>query len=242
MLRKLLVLIILLVISCSPDSGTNEEIALELTAEEESFLEEYEYITFKLDPNSNGAPLSEKWTNELKLFLAGDITPEYRDLVEKEVSILNNLISDGTKIETVSMVDESNVRLYLGPSSEIEPFWPDMFEILRNANFLGYAVYSYDGNFNIYDGRIWVANDGMPIFRHELGHILGLGHASITYCGDESLNDRSYMCSSLAREYSNFDKGIIETLYHPAIQTGQNFEQLRPVVEELLLTDDIVLW
>lgn len=239
MFKKSLFLFILVFVSCSSDSES-EEMATVLSEEEEAFLEQYEYITFKLDPSSNGAPLSEKWTGELNLFLGGGITSEYRALVENELVFLNDLITDGTILKTVDSVEESNVQLYLGPSSEIEPFWPDMFELLRNANFSGYALYSYNGSFNIFNGRIWVKNDGMPIFRHELGHILGLGHSSVTYCSAESLDDRSYMCSSLAKEYSDFDKGIIKVLYHPDIQTGQNFMQLSPIIEELLLTDKVI--
>ena len=81
----------------------------------------------------------------------------------------------------------------------------------------------------------------MPIFRHELGHILGFGHASDSYCDNDVPEERSYMCSSLAQEYSSIDKAMFKTLYHPDILPGVTFDVLRPSIENLLLSGEISL-
>ncbi|MEX0275514.1 MAG: hypothetical protein AB3N16_14160 [Flavobacteriaceae bacterium] len=116
-----------------------------------------------------------------------------------------------------------------------------MYQRIANANFHGYALYTSSGGYVMRNGRIWVRNDGMPIFRHELRHVLGLGHASDSYCGANTDANRSYMCSGLANVYSKFDKGILRTLYHPQIGAGKTFDELRSVITELLLKDSISL-
>lgn len=233
--------ILVFTISCSKESPNSIIEEEKLTAEEELFLEEYEYVTFKLDPNSSGAPLSEKWEGEIRIFLDGEISPEYREDVVDVLSSYNSFFTNGASCLLVDTVAESNVRVVLGEKEAIKTLWPDMFNIIDNSNFIGYALYNYDGNYNIFTGRIWVNNTGMPIFTHELGHVLGFGHASSTYCGSNTSNNRSYMCSSLSNGFSDFDEGIMKTLYHPNIEVGKSFEQLKPIIEELLLTDEISL-
>ena len=129
--------------------------------------------------------------------------------------------------------------MVLGEKEAIEMLWPDMYSLINDGNFSGYALYNYNANYDIVSGRIWVNNAGMPIFTHELGHVLGFGHASTTYCGSNTGNNGSFMCSSLSNGFKNYDEAIIKTLYHPNIEVGRTFEELRPIVEALLLSDEI---
>jgi len=235
-MKKLILFVLIgFVFSCSTDQESSELEPIALTDEQNRFITEYEYVTFKLDPNSSGAPVSEKWTGEVKLFLDGTITAEYRDEVANTIDSYNDLITDGTTIVLVDTFDESNVHLVLGDTDVTESLWPDMFSLIDGSSFSGYALYNYDSNFNINTGRIWVNNAGMPIFRHELGHILGFGHASSEYCGANP-SIRSFMCSNLSEEFSPFDTGMVKTLYHPNITVGKNFNDLRPLITELLLS------
>ncbi|MGB3149192.1 MAG: hypothetical protein WBB27_00905 [Maribacter sp.] len=233
--------VLLLGLSCSKDSENpvfKEDV---LTVEEELFLEEYEYVTFKLDPNSSGAPLSEKWEVDIKIFLDGEISPEYRAEVGAAILNYNEFFKNGISCVLVDTVSESNVRLVLGEKEAVEMLWPDMYGIIDEGNFIGYALYNYNGNYNIINGRIWVSNTGIPIFTHELGHVLGLGHASSTFCDSNTTDTKSFMCSSLSNGFSDFDKGILRTLYHPSVEVGKSFQGLRPVIEDLLLSNKIVL-
>lgn len=205
------------------------------------FLEEYEYITFNLAPDSFGASMNEKWSTDVKLFLDGTFSNEYRAEVEIALARFNNLLSAGISIQLVETVEESNIHLIFGEKEDIREVWPDMFDAIENVNFLGYALYNSDEDFNITTGRIWVKNASVPLFRHELGHAIGLGHASDTYCEGNFISNQSFMCSFLKDELSVFDEAIIKTLYNPEVKVGLTFLQLKPIIEELLLTDVVLV-
>lgn len=246
MVRRFLFLLSLIVVSCSSDDSDiakdgDEQGQSQLTEEQLSFIEEYQYVTFNFSPTSFGGNLNEKWSGEVKIFLDGEADSGYQQSIENQISIINDYMNDGTTILVVNTLSESDVHLYLGPEEDIQSLWPDMFSAISQGTFQGYALYSSNSSSNINVGRIWVNNDGMPIFTHELGHILGAGHASDTYCGQNSGANRSFMCSSLSNQFSPFDIGIIKTLYHPDITVGKTFQQLQPIIEELLLSESISL-
>lgn len=210
----------------------------ELTEEQLAFIEEYEYVTFNFSPTSFGGSVNEKWIGEVPIFLDGTIDEGYRQDVTREIAELNTLITDGTQLTLVNNLSEADIHVYLGDEADIQSLWGDMYSFISSGQFQGYALYNGGGG-QIVNGRIWVKNSGMPIFRHELGHILGFGHASDTYCDNDGPEARSYMCSSLSQQYSSFDRAMIQMLYHPDILPGLTFEQLSPEVERLLLRGEI---
>ncbi|MEM8764580.1 MAG: hypothetical protein AAGD88_12250 [Bacteroidota bacterium] len=235
----------LMISACGNDDGPNTDGDFmqpqELSPQQEAFIEEYEYVTFNFSPTSFGGDRNEKWSGVVRLSLEGTIADSYRQGVENQLEVWNNFITDGTRLELTDEVANANIRLYLGQESEIESIWPDMYDLISAGNFSGYALFNRDGNFNITIGRIWVKNTSIPLFDHELGHIMGLGHASGTYCQQFNDPSRSFMCSGLAPEFSSFDAAMIETLYHPDIEVGRTFSQLRPIIRALLLSETITI-
>ena len=222
--------------SCSEDKKEPEA----LTAEEEAFITEYEYVTFNFSPTSFGGLVNEKWIGDIPIFLDGAITEAYIERINQELQLLNDHMTDGSMLRLVNSVEASKIHLFLGNEDEIAGLWPDMYTLVSGGQFQGYALYNA-GAGQILQGRIWVKNSGRPIFRHELGHILGFGHASDDYCNNSGSQERSYMCSSLAEDYSNFDAAMIQMLYHPEVLPGLTFEALRPTVEALLRSGEIQL-
>lgn len=204
---------------------------------QKNFIDEYIYVTYNLSPTSNGGSRSVKWRNELKLFIDGDITANYQQTVASSLEEFNVLITDGTTLNRVNTLEESNVHLILGPPSSIEYIWPDMFSLIENSSYQGYAMYTSNNNNYIYKGRIWVNTSGKGIFIHELGHILGFGHASSLYCDN---GDRSYMCSSVAQEFNTIDVEIIKALYHPGTAVGLTQTEMRMLIEEYVLANSIL--
>ena len=231
--------------ACGKDEGSNADGGSmqpqELSAQQEAFIEEYEYVTFNFSPTSFGGDRNEKWSGVVQLSLEGTIADSYRQDIENQLEVWNDFITDGTRLELTDEVSNANIRLYLGQESEVESLWPDMYERISAGNFSGYALFNRDGDFNITVGRIWVKNTSIPLFDHELGHIMGLGHSSNSYCQQFNDPSRSFMCSGLAPRFSNFDAAMIKTLYHPDIEVGRTFSQLRPIVTALLLSEEITI-
>ena len=244
---------LVLLVSCSTDkeniNSIIEEIESEekiepprsLTAIELEFIDEYEYVTFNLAPDSFGAAVNEKWVTDIKLFMSGPISSFYVDQVEIALSNFNQLFGEGTTIQLVSTIEESNIQLIFGDKDAIREIWPDMYEVIGDVNFSGYALYNRDGEFQITRGRIWVKNASIPLFAHELGHTIGLGHASNSLCTGNAETNQSFMCSFLRDDFSAFDKAIIQTLYNPKVEAGLNFTQLKPIIEELLRNEVVLV-
>jgi hypothetical protein len=207
------------------------------TNNEKDFISEYHYLTYKLSPTASGATVSEKWGLALKLYLSGSITNEYRSRVQGYIDTYNSFFTDGFVIELVDTEAASNVRLILGPESAVSNVWPDMYQLINGGNFGGYALYNSDFNYNINFGRIWVKTDTEPIFLHELGHIIGLGHTRSAYCGNTERN--SIMCSGPASNFSTWDREIIKILYRSEITTGKSFNDLKPLIEQFLLDGEV---
>lgn len=225
-----LIFISLMVSSCTKDDDSEKELTKELSEQQKEFIEEYNHVVVD--------DLNLKWKKEIKLFLDGAITTDYEGMVNSTLATFNSFFSDGMKITLVNTLGESNVHLYYGSKNEIINLWPDIYNAIDDST-VGYGSSSWSSDSpqgeKIIDlGRIWVdQNTGMPLFSHELGHVLGLGHSSQKYC------DSSIMCSIPAQEFSSFDKAMIQILYHPQIKSGASFEEMEPIIRELLLTEEI---
>lgn len=240
-----LILSILLFFNCStsddspdspttpPEENTNTE---ELTKAETDLLSQYEHMVFNFDSEWEGPEFNSKWAGEVKMFLDGEVSEEFVTSIQEVLTELNTFLTDGTSFALTNDVEEASIHLFSGTREELGGLWPDMIDVMNGRSFSGFYLYQWDSNFNIFAGRLWVGNQGMPLLRHELGHILGLGHADATGCGS---GQRSIMCSGLANDFSDADEAIIRLLYHPSIPTGLSYEQLRETLEELLRTNAV---
>lgn len=208
-----------------------------LTNSQKQFLSEYLYLTYKLSPTASGGSLSEKWQGEVKLYMEG--TPDnYETVVQEYLEEFQELMTDGTTLEIVDTQEASNIHLIMGPTESVANTWPDMHALISGSNFGGYALYNTNVDYQIHVGRIWMASPGEGLFKHELGHILGLGHTSDLYCENEST---SVMCPGAAAKFNTFDREIIKILYHPNTPVGLNYSEMSGLVTALLLNGDVVL-
>ncbi|TVZ16100.1 Ig-like domain-containing protein [Maribacter sp. MAR_2009_72] len=208
-----------------------------LTNFQKSFVNEYIYLTYKLSPTASGGNLSEKWQGAVQLYIEGDLPSDYAATVENYLDEFRALMTDGTTIELVATPEESNVHLIMGPTSAVVTIWPDMYDLISDGNFGGYALYNTDSDYQIYKGRIWMRGPDEGLFKHEFGHIIGLGHTSDQYCDTEAT---SVMCSGPADQFSTFDQEIIKTLYRSETPVGLDQNAMRSLLTDYLIQGDIV--
>lgn len=209
-----------------------------LTNYQKSFIDEYIYVTYKLSPTASGGPLSEKWQGQINLFLEGNLPANYEQTVQGYLEEFNAFFTDGTNLALVTTQEESNVHLIMGPTTSVQQEWPDMYSLINGSGFGGYALNTSNVDYNLNNGRIWMQNDNEGLFKHELGHIIGLGHTSDAYCDGTS---NSVMCPGTAVEFTVFDTHIIKTLYRTETPVGLSQAQMRVLVDEYLVQGDIVL-
>ncbi len=199
---------------------------------QKDFIEEYLYViydmSYKKDDENN---LSKKWKGEVKLFLVGNITDDYKKIVKERLNKFNSFMTDGTALSLVDSKEESNIHLILGDKSSIKDVWEDMFKIIEKSEHNGFSMWAGMNNY-ITEGRIWVSSSDKGLFMHELGHILGFGHASDVYCGEDD-KERSFMCQvSAPSKFNSFDIEIIKALYHSDSKVGIRKSEMKKLIEE----------
>lgn len=236
------------VVSVSDSKGAKKEATITLnvldvddgplTNFEKSFIDEYIYLTYKLSPTASGGAVSEKWQGEVKLFMEGDLPTDYQQTIQAYLDEFNSFLSDGTNILLVDTQEESNVHLIVGPSSSVINEWSDMYSFIKEGSFTGFALYDSNGSYNIFNGRIWMEYGNEALFKHEFGHIIGLGHTSDTYCDGQTW---SVMCPGAASEFNTFDREIIKALYRTETPVGLTQGEMRTLVTAYLLQGDISL-
>jgi hypothetical protein len=210
-----------------------DETAL-LTEEQKELVTYFQYLTLWKGPYVNEVDSNRKWTSPLKLHLSGAISDEYRATVESVLFQYNTLFTDGDfSITLIENADEADGNLFFGPKEEVEDIWPDMYEMIKDGNYGGYAM-TPSQNAVLLSTRIWISNPIESLFKHELGHALGFGHSNRCDAGN------SIMCSMVGAdsEISPIEADIIRYLYHRDFPAGLSEAEIKKVLANLIVNEE----
>lgn len=206
-----------------------------LTELQKDIVEQFKFLTLFEAQTSPTQQIMRKWNEPMTLFLDGTISASFKTSVENVINEYNEIMSSGDfSISLVETEDEANTVLFFGEKSEVEAVFPEMYEDIKDLTVSGYARGSFQGNF-YNSAQIWISNATDALFKHEMGHALGLGHSE--FC--DSPNP-SVMCSTITpgSDFLTVEKDAISYFYHADMPSGLNAGEIDFNAANLILLED----
>jgi len=209
-----------------------DEITL-LTEEQKQLVAYFQFLTLWKGPNNTPVDFNQKWGSPMKMYLDGSISTDFNTTVQSVIAQFNTLTSTGDfDISLVNNLQEANAHVFFGAKSEVEAIWPDMYDIIKDASFDGYASTPSENGF-LLSTRIWVSSDYEVLFKHELGHALGFGHSN--RCDTE----KSFLCSTIEIDNNilSIEEDVIRYLYHSDMGVGLSESEIETILANMLLNE-----
>lgn len=236
MKNKLLLLLLTLIIasSCSKD----EEDILpesELSEYEIDIIDYFKDVALGFE-FGNASSVTRKWNSELRVFIGGEPDSELINELESIITELNELATDGFRVNIVNDSLQSNYYIFFGAGTEYAEIFPSQSNLV-DSNWALFSVFWNDQN-QFTSGHMYVdimrANSTKQkhLLREELTQSLGLAKDSPLYM--ESIFQSAWTTTI---EYASIDKDLIRLLYHPDMSVGLNKNQVDIVLKEILISD-----
>lgn len=184
-----------------------------------------------------------KWRKPMSLFIHKDgELNEQTTTILNTINSINNISSDGFKIEITEDYKNANTFLYLCKKEKIEELAPNFYELLNNSINDEYSGFSYVEfkwtNFVITKALIFVDSESsIDEQKHaiieELTQSIGLLNDSDKY-HDSIFYETDSIQSSRISQYSKMDIALINFLYNPKMKPGFNNRTADLVIKKIL--------
>jgi predicted Zn-dependent protease len=204
-----------------------------LTEPQKELILYFQYLTLWKGPNNTPVAFNQRWEDPMIIYLMGNFIEAYKTTVENVSDQFNQFMVEGDfDISLTEVEEESNTQVFVGTKAEVAAVWPDMYEIIKDKTYDGYAITPSE-NAILLSSRIWLSSDYEVLFQHELGHALGLGHSDLCE------TDQSFMCSniSLDKQIMPMEQDIIKYLYHKDMHSGLSESEIEKVLANILLNE-----
>lgn len=203
-----------------------------LTPEQTELISYFQHLVYWKGHANTPVERNQKWASTMKIYLQGTISNEFAATVDDVMAEYNEIFNDGFSIVTEENESESNASVFFGSESELENVWPDMFEIVKDGGYSGYAITPSNAH-QLSNSRIWISNPAAVLFKHELGHALGFGHSN--KCQSES----SFLCSQIStdNDFLPEELSIIRYAYHDRLQEGLTEEEAEAVLADIIVNE-----
>ena len=189
-----------------------------------------ESFIFQVPFDETEFPLFKR-TENVKLFLSGKVTNNLKDVTQLTINEYNELFLDGFEMGIIEDSLSANVQLYSSTVEELGAKWPEFHELaLQNPGLGGIAGGT----------KIWIADYAHNIrtVKHEMGHIIGLGHSPSSQCN--SNDDNSIMCGGVGKaglDFSDVDRKLINYYYHPNMPDELPGNEVEARLTEIILSE-----
>ena len=177
--------------------------------------------------------VTRKWRSPLRIFVGGQPTTDILDELDPVIEEINALTLDGFQIQLTQDSSASNFYIYFGSGAAYGKLYPGIAH-LTDGNWGLFSVF-FNGLDEIYQAHMYVDifRADLPAQRHllreELTQSLGLARDSFRY--PQSIFQQNWTTTTM---YAQIDRHLIQALYHPAMTTGLNCDQVRPVLDQIL--------
>jgi len=234
MKNKLLLLLFILIAlsSCSKD---DENIILpesEFSEYEINVIDYFKDVALGFE-FGNVSRITRKWNSEVNISIGGEANDELINELEKIKTEINELATDGFKINIVNNSSQSNYYIFFGSGSDYAQLYPSQTNLV-DSNWGLFSVFWNSQN-QLISGHMYVdinrANlaEQKHLLREELTQSLGLARDSQKY--PESIFQSAWTTTT---EYTSIDSDLIRLLYHPDMSTGLTEAQVDVVLKEIL--------
>ncbi|KAB1158544.1 DUF2927 domain-containing protein [Tenacibaculum aiptasiae] len=234
-MKNKLLLLLFILITLASCSINDENIVLpesEFSEHEINVIEYFKEVALGFE-FGNASKITRKWNSDLNIFIGGEKNKELITELEKIIKEINELVTDGFKINIVNDSSQSNYYIFFGSGYEYAQLYPSQVNLVE-SNWGLFSV-SRNSQNQLIKGKMYVdiyrANlvEQKHLLREELTQSLGLARDSKKY--PESIFQSEWTTTN---KYALIDRDLIRLLYHPDMSVGLTETQVDKVLKEIL--------
>ena len=175
-----------------------------------------------------------KWTNPMKMFISQK--EKYKtqvSIIKETIEKINNLVSDGFRIELTESANKSNTIIYLANKERINELRKTFLKEF-DVDFVGLADVEFDlSSFNILKARIFIDTDEKleeqkATILEEITQSIGLLNDSEIYPDSTFFQNKLHDIQKF-HNHSDIDKEIIKLLYSTRMKPGLDSKDVKKV-------------
>ena len=203
-----------------------------LNEAEKDLITYFQHLVFWKGHANTPVERNQKWAVPLQLNLAGTISNSFSQVVNEVISEYNTIFNGNFTISIAETEELANAEVFYGTKEELESHWPDMYQIVKDGDYHGYAI-TPSSSYILSDSRIWISNEAAVLFKHELGHALGFGHS------DKCEEENSFLCSQISVENNilSDEEKILRYAYHSKIEEGLTESDIEKILADIIINE-----
>jgi hypothetical protein len=237
-MKNKLLLFLFILIALSSCSKDDENIILpesEFSEYEINVIDYFKDVALGFE-FGNASRITRKWNSEVNIYIGGEANDELTNELEKIKTEINELATDGFKVNIVNNSSQSNYYIFFGNGDDYAQLYPSQANLV-DSNWGLFSVYWNSQN-QLKSGHMYVdinrANlaEQKHLLREELTQSLGLARDSQEY--PESIFQSAWTNTT---NYALIDSDLIRLLYHPDMSIGLTKAQVDVVLKEILISE-----